>query len=196
MMLYQTGRSIDPGKVSARMHGNGQFAMIRLTEDAELFVNVPEEADALITAACEAKRLLLEQRAPADWCPAYTGPDDELDVSVYCDRKAGHPGNHHGAIGGGGEVAWPADPVPSGMQDPKPVVRVLVAEANPEGNPYPDGTPWCAQCGSHHAPAPSGAQDTADKPLVISDSTLRQAEYFAQPGNTIDDLLAAQRAES
>lgn len=30
------------------------------------------------------------------------------------------------------------------------------------------------------------------EPLVISDSTIEQARYFAQPGNTIEDLLAAQ----
>lgn len=34
------------------------------------------------------------------------------------------------------------------------------------------------------------------KPLVISDSTIQQAQFFAQPGNTIDDVLAEQQAAS
>ena len=112
MMLYQPGRTIAPGEVRARLHANGEFAMIDLGgAGASVFVNTTDEADALIAAACEAKRLLLAKRAPAEWCPAYTGPDEELDVAVYCDRQAGHPGNHHGAGGDGSEIAWPSEPV-------------------------------------------------------------------------------------
>jgi hypothetical protein len=33
------------------------------------------------------------------------------------------------------------------------------------------------------------------EPLKISDSTIAAAAYFAQPGNTVDDVLAAQRAD-
>lgn len=39
-------------------------------------------------------------------------------------------------------------------------------------------------------------EDAEPEPLVISDSTIEQAEFFEQPGNTIDDILAAQRSAS
>lgn len=111
MMLYQEGRGIAPDQVRAEFHPSG-FAMIKLGDTrASVFVNTTDEADALIAAACEAKRLLLAKRAPAEWCPAYTGHDEELDVAVYCDRQAGHPGNHHGAASDGSEIAWPSEPV-------------------------------------------------------------------------------------
>jgi hypothetical protein len=110
MMLYQEGRGIAPDQVRAEFHPSG-FAMIKLGDTrASVFVNTTDEADALIAAACEAKRLLLAKRAPADWCQAYTGPDEELDMAVYCDRQAGHPGNHHGAARDGSEIAWPSEP--------------------------------------------------------------------------------------
>jgi hypothetical protein len=41
-------------------------------------------------------------------CPASTGPDDELDREVYCDKQLGedtkHAGNHHAQVEGGGAV--------------------------------------------------------------------------------------------
>jgi hypothetical protein len=41
------------------------------------------------------------------FCPAFTGPDDELDVTLYCDRQAGHDGSHHApGPDEGSEVAW------------------------------------------------------------------------------------------
>jgi hypothetical protein len=65
MMLFQTGRGIDPGNLSTRLHSAG-FAEIDLGNGAELFVNTPEEADALIKAAVTAKDLLLA--VPAGEC--------------------------------------------------------------------------------------------------------------------------------
>ena len=45
--------------------------------------------------------------AMSRYCPATTGPDDELDVTLYCDREAGHPGSHHApGPDEGSEVAW------------------------------------------------------------------------------------------
>jgi hypothetical protein len=91
--------------ISARW--NETFAVLEFGP-VHFYIDDPEQCDWLIKAAVEAKRLLLAKRTPADWCPAYTGPDEELDVAVYCDRQAGHPGNHHGASRDGGEVAWPS----------------------------------------------------------------------------------------
>jgi hypothetical protein len=43
----------------------------------------------------------------AGFCGATTGPDAELDVTLYCDREAGHPGSHHApGPDEGSEVAW------------------------------------------------------------------------------------------
>ena len=50
------------------------------------------------------------------WCPATTGPDEELDRALYCDKQLGedskHAGNHHAHVGDGSEVAWGAEDDP------------------------------------------------------------------------------------
>jgi hypothetical protein len=42
-------------------------------------------------------------------CPATTGPDEELDRALYCDKQLGednrHAGNHHAHVFGS-EAAW------------------------------------------------------------------------------------------
>jgi hypothetical protein len=46
-------------------------------------------------------------------CTAATGPDEELDRSLYCDREPGHDGSHHAHAGDGSEVAWSDEPGPA-----------------------------------------------------------------------------------
>ena len=49
----------------------------------------------------------------------------------------------------------------------------------------------------HRWPAePASAQPAIAEPESSYDLAIRQAEFFAQPGNTVDDVLAAQREAS
>jgi hypothetical protein len=77
-------------------------------------------------------------------CPASTGPDDDLDHEVYCDKQLGedtkHAGNHHAEVEGGGEVAW-------GDKD-DPYIRKGTRWPSDAGaaSPFGDGP----GCGQHH----------------------------------------------
>lgn len=93
-------------------------------------------------------------------CPASTGPDDELDREVYCDKQLGedskHAGNHHARVGlgdvDGGEVAW-------GNQD-DPYIRKGTRWPSDAGaaSPFADG-PGCGQRHPNHTGAERFACD-------------------------------------
>jgi hypothetical protein len=86
MMLYQSGRGIDPGEICVRLNpgsDDGEFAVIDLTGGAALFIQSAAEADVLIAAAVEAKRLLLD----AEVVDA-TITDDDADEDGPMDDEA------------------------------------------------------------------------------------------------------------
>jgi hypothetical protein len=94
----------DSRKVS--VHHTGEFSVLEVGP-VRLYLYTPEECDWLIKAAVEAKELLAKDETANALCPAFTGPDAELDVTLYCDREAGHPGSHHApGPDEGSEVAW------------------------------------------------------------------------------------------
>lgn len=110
------------------------------------------------------------------WCPAATGPDEELERELYCDKQLGedgcHAGNHHAKVGDGSEVMWgdEADPLirkgslvapvaagPASVA-PEPVRWQCTYcwtefEAMPSEQP-----PACPECGPLHGPGASAAQ--------------------------------------
>jgi len=150
------------------VHAASPTLAVILIGPVELYVEGPEDADRLIKAAVKAKRLMearaesterAEPEPPAPgpggvlfpaggWCPAFTVMEDD-DVTLYCDREAGHPGSHHApGPDEGSEVAWGE------------------LYASWSDKPEPEPTSY--------------------------DRAIQQAEFFARPGSTVDDILAAQ----
>lgn len=141
-------------------------------EVAELAEMIAAEQDAQQPAAT-----LTPEREPCEereWTT--TGPDKELDRALYCDKQAGHAGNHHAAVSdvsGGFEVAWPnpcgARPYPAGSEGDDGTVCTL-----PVGHdgPHDDGPPELettgvgvrlAVCGRHIAMDAYGRCDACDE---------------------------------
>lgn len=101
MHLYQNS-SIDPGAVSAYLNhteAGTPFAVVVLDSGARIHLRTAGEADALIAAAVEAKRLL---DPPVITCPAHR--DFPREGDVRCVRTPGHPGLH-----GAGDLTWAGD---------------------------------------------------------------------------------------
>jgi hypothetical protein len=80
------------------------------------------------------------------------------------------------------------------LDDARRLVRAAVKalhrlETSVKGEPHPyrDDAYRCDECGQ----ARTAAIHAAPEPLVISDATIAQARAFAQPGNTVDDILKA-----
>ena len=131
MQVHGPSRTIKDDGSEVHAYLNGEFVHMTIG-DVSLYIRTPEECDWLIKTAVKAKGELLAHQAKTQpaWCPAYTGPDDELDVTVYCDRKAGHPGSHHAPVPGqGGEVAWSDEPEDAYRLTPKG--EQAAAEAGP-----------------------------------------------------------------
>lgn len=78
--------------------------------------------------------------ADAGLCPAFTDMED-FGATVYCDRKAGHPGSHHApGPDEGSEVAWSDEP--ASVAKPPHYARGCRCE---EGSQIvePGDTFWC-----------------------------------------------------
>ncbi len=142
--------------------------------------------------------------ATLGWCPATTGPDDELARPLYCDKQLGednkHAGNHHAHVGDGSEVAWGDEDDPYIRKG----TRFPLVGTEPKPSPFADGV-GCGRrhpnhsgherfaCtmhrnGSHIAPGNPGTPGcqwpilSADKPKpVVWQCTYCWTEYEAMP---------------